>query len=104
MKDKYTLPTAFLYGEESDPESYWFLESDKEKILVHLSEAMRRPQGYLWATEFGGYIDSFCESLEVVKAYPSGSRILRYRKYEVDLGEYTQLFLCKPRENKGGFR
>lgn len=104
IKNKFALPAIVIDGQENDPEQFWVLSSDKEEIFVHLSEVLRRPAGYVWQAEFGGYIDSWSESLEIIKVYPSGTRLARYSVYSCENGTTTQLFLCRPRENRGGFR
>lgn len=96
FKFKYTYPTEIIPAEAKfEPMNHWLLTSDVDEVYVHGTEVLRRPEGFRWAADFGGTVDSWTASLEILRVLPSGSRIVREAWANAHGYSWTKLYLVK---------
>ena len=95
FKFKFSSPTEIIPAEYNmNPMNCWILTSDMDEVFVHASEVLRRPEGYCWAADFGGTVNSWTTSLKILRVLPSGSRIVREEWFGAGYS-WTKLYLVK---------
>ena len=96
FKFKFSSPAEVIPAEcVTNPASCWILTSDMGELVVHMSDALYAPEGHCWATDFGGTVNSWTTSLEVLRVLPNGSRIIREEWFGANGYSWRKLYLVR---------